>query len=167
MFCTLTSPSVFSRIRRPRRPWLQDHGAERVTDDAGFVCGRLQRVRPSFVSLKTFRLSERFGPCRSPHAVDNLFLRPRRWSRFAFSLGKPVDTLAQHPYTGAHPIRDTADASRHRCVWAEQSNDAGLGRPRHAVTCRRSHAWRTVQGAWRGALTQWPPHGATSSRTEG
>ena len=67
-------------------------------------------------------------------------------------LYSPVDRPAQHPYTGAHPVRDTADASRQRCVCAEQSSDVALGQLRHVVTCRHSHARQAVPEAWRGAL---------------
>ena len=58
-----------------------------------------------------------------------------------------VDTPAQRTYTGAHPAKCTADASRHGCVYAGQSNAAALRRPQHPVTRRRSPAWRAVQRA--------------------
>ena len=75
-----------------------------------------------------------------------------------------VDTPAQRPYTGAHPARCTTDARRHGRIFG-QAHAAALRRPQPVVTCRRSQAWRAVQGHGEATLPSGTPQGATSSWT--
>jgi hypothetical protein len=71
----------------------------------------------------------------------------------------PLTRQCSAPTLARTRQRCTADARRHRGVCAGPFHAAALCRLQHAVTCRRSHAWRSVQRAWRGDLAQWHPAG--------
>ena len=82
-------------------------------------------------------------------------------------LYSPVDTPAQRPYTGAHPARCTADASRQRCVCAGPSTtppcaDLATRCDVQALTCVAASAEGMARRPGRGT-----PYGATSSWKEG